>query len=149
MNSPKLENLHTQPEAAAFLKKLVEGARVTSLLFAGPEGTGKRTHALGFLKSLFCRNGPGCPGCSDCRQLDSKMHPDLLWVQKGFFWPEEEEKRKSDEITGGVVSAVTEKLSLAPLNAPLKVVVVPDAHRMNVSARTSSSRPSRSLRAGG
>jgi DNA polymerase III delta' subunit len=132
---PKLETLTTQPEVSGFLSGLLAGAHVSSLLFSGPEGSGKKTHALAFVKSLFCRNGASCPGCSDCRQVDSKAHPDLLWVQKGFFWPEEEEDRKSNDITGGVISAVTEKLSLAPLNAPWKVVVVPDAHRMNVNAQ--------------
>ena len=135
MTHPKLVELNTQPEASAFLTGMLGGAHVSSLLFAGPEGTGKRTHVRAFLKSLFCRAGAACPGCSDCRQVDTQTHPDLLWVQKGYFWPEEEEKRKSDDITGGVISAVTEKLSLAPLNAPYKVAVVPDAHKMNVNAQ--------------
>jgi DNA polymerase III delta prime subunit len=131
---PKLASLNTQPEASGFLKGLLDGAYVSSLLFVGPEGAGKRTYATAFVKSLFCRNGVSCPGCADCRQVDAKTHPDLLWVQKGFFWPVEEEK-KSNVIPVDVVSGINEKLSLAPMNAPLKIVVVPDAHLMNESAQ--------------
>jgi len=135
VTNPFLTELKTQPEAAGFLAGFLKGMRVPSLLFNGAEGSGKKTHALGLARSIFCKNGPGCAGCSDCRQVESKTHPDLLWVQKGFFWPEEEEKRKSEEVTGGVISAVVEKLNLAPLNAPLKIAIVPNAHKMNVSAQ--------------
>lgn len=132
---PRLEQLTTQPSASDFLLKVAGGAAVTSLLFTGPAGTGKKTHALAFVKTLFCRNGPTCPGCADCRQVEAKTHPDLLWVQKDAFWSQEDDDKKAKDLTVGVVGALTEKLALAPLTAAWKVAVVPDAHRMNTTAQ--------------
>src|SRR6476646_371402 len=64
-------------------KKLREERFPQAVIFAGPEGVGKRTCALLIAKALNCRQtGPGefCDACNQCRKIDSGVHPDVLTI---------------------------------------------------------------------
>jgi DNA polymerase-3 subunit delta' len=53
-------------------------------LFAGPEGVGKETTALAFVRALMCsrpERGDACGKCRECRQVESRNHPDLNLLQ--------------------------------------------------------------------
>jgi hypothetical protein len=80
------------------------------------------------VRSLFCQEGPDCPGCATCKQVLSKTHPD-------FFWIEREEGK--NEITVEVMRELDKKLSNAPFSAPVKVAVIAEANRMNANAQNS------------
>lgn len=67
------------------LRSSISSKRVAhALLFAGPEGIGKRLVAKAFAKALNCASGndDACGACRDCLNFDSETHPNLLEV-----WP--------------------------------------------------------------
>lgn len=71
---------------------VARGALPQSLIFAGPEGVGKRTLALALAQLLNCRQlvttpaSPdaaaldACGSCSSCRRIAHGTHPDVLTV---------------------------------------------------------------------
>jgi len=63
--------------------KLRENRFPHGLVFAGPEGVGKRTFARMIAKALNCANTGSddfCDECSQCRKVNSGVHPDVLTV---------------------------------------------------------------------
>src|SRR3990172_11574183 len=71
------------------LKGSISSKRVAhALLFAGPEGIGKRLVARAFAKALNCvlprldEDVDSCGACRDCLAFDSGTHPNLREV-----WP--------------------------------------------------------------
>jgi hypothetical protein len=128
---PRLERLTSQPDAEKLLKGSLSGNLVQSLLWVGPEGVGKKTHALALIRSLFCQEGPDCPGCPICTQVLNKSHPDLFWVHRDYFWTDVEQDKKKQGIVASTARRLESKLNQAPLSAPLKVAVIPDADSLN------------------
>src|SRR5258708_1294004 len=122
---PRIENLDSQPEVQRLLKALLDHPGVKTFLWAGPEGTGKKTYALSLVRSFFCKEGPACSGCATCHQVLNKTHPDFFWLER----PE-----GKNEITVVATREVDRKLSNAPFSAPLKVAVIAEADRMNPEA---------------
>ncbi|MGH7739010.1 MAG: AAA family ATPase [bacterium] len=123
---PRLEGLDSQPEAKVLLDKIMIQKTVQTMLWTGPEGSGKKTHALALARSLFCLSGPGCQGCAVCRQVLNRTHPD-------FFWLVREDGK--NEVTVESTRELEKKLANAPLSAPLKIAVVAEADRMNRDAQ--------------
>ena len=132
---PRLEKLDSQPEVQALLAGLLKAGTVKTFLWTGPLGSGKKTHALALVRTLFCQGGPDCAGCIPCRQVLGKTHPDFFWIQKGFFWNEKKDEGKSRVIPIDVVRKLLEKLYQAPLSAPLKVAIIPNADTMTPEAQ--------------
>ena len=61
------------PQAVAAVREMLASGRVPgSLLFAGPDGVGKRTLAMMLAKALVCERGPAdfCDVCARCRKAD-------------------------------------------------------------------------------
>jgi DNA polymerase-3 subunit delta' len=61
------------PQAVAAVREMLAGGRVPgALLFAGPEGVGKKTLALMMAKARVCERGPTdfCDQCAHCRKAD-------------------------------------------------------------------------------
>src|ERR1041385_8672579 len=79
---PRIEKLDSQPEAQKLLKGLLTNRGVQTFLWTGPEGSGKKTHALALVRTLFCQEGLRCVGCAVCRQVLNKTHPDLFWLER-------------------------------------------------------------------
>ncbi|NDD46248.1 MAG: DNA polymerase III subunit delta', partial [Synechococcaceae bacterium WB9_4xB_025] len=71
-----------QPLAVALLQAALERDRVApAYLFSGPEGVGRKLAALRFLEGVLA------DGRSDQRQrrrLETRNHPDLLWVEPTY-----------------------------------------------------------------
>jgi hypothetical protein len=132
---PRLEQLTIQPDAEKLLKGFLASRSVQSFLWVGPEGSGKKTHALALTRSLFCQAGPDCPGCPTCRQVLSKNHPDLFWVHRDYFWTDKEDDKKKQGIVVSTAKRLAEKLNQAPLSAPMKVAVIPNADDLNKDAQ--------------
>lgn len=75
-------------KAIGILKNSLKSGRVAhSLLFAGPEGVGKRLTSLAFAKALNCVNASAtsfddsCGHCPDCARIDSGTHPNIIFIQ--------------------------------------------------------------------
>jgi len=80
-----LSDIIGQDEAVERLRRLLGGERRPhALLFAGPEGVGRRTTALALARGLLCphADGDACGACEDCRMLDAESHPDLHIITK-------------------------------------------------------------------
>lgn len=108
-----------------------------SLLFAGPEGIGKRRIALAVAQALNCpspvRGGTtspdshgvtadlpidACGECAPCRRIARRVHPDIVWLA-----PE------GDRTTVGIeqVRALNEQVGYRPFEARSRVVIVDNA----------------------
>lgn len=133
--TPRLEKLHSQPEARKLLLTLKNRTGVQTFLWTGPKGVGKKTHALALARTLFCRQGEDCQGCPDCRQVLSKSHPDFYWVDRQHFWSDKEEDRKKQGIIVNTTKLLAQKLAQAPFSAPLKIAVIPNVGEMNDDAQ--------------
>jgi DNA polymerase III delta prime subunit len=74
------ENLLFQDRVKEQLSSMLAGGKVPpSLLFTGPEGSGKQTAALECARVLSCeREGLWNCECAQCRRHRSLTHPDLL-----------------------------------------------------------------------
>jgi DNA polymerase-3 subunit delta' len=70
---------HTK-EISVLKNSLGSGRVAHSLLFAGPDGVGKRLVALEFAKALNCPNftGDSCGECQDCTMMAASTHPNLI-----------------------------------------------------------------------
>jgi hypothetical protein len=132
---PRFEHLTSQHEAEKLLKGFLERRVVQSFLWIGPEGSGKKTHALALTRTLFCQEGSGCQGCPTCKQVLNKTHPDFFWVSRDHFWSEDSKDEKKQGIVVGVAKNLTDKLNRAPFLAPYKVAVIPDADSLNQDAQ--------------
>jgi DNA polymerase III subunit delta' len=57
-----------------------------SLLFAGPEGVGKRLAAIALAQAVNCpqiASGHPCGSCNACRKIARGVHPDVLLIEPG------------------------------------------------------------------
>jgi len=73
-----------QSEPINILKKELINQRIQhAYLFTGREGTGKKTLALEFTKSLMCENeiADNCGYCKYCRKIVHKNHPDVRLIE--------------------------------------------------------------------
>jgi len=114
-----------------FLKKSAESGELAhAYLFCGQEKLGKKTLALELAKLLKCeknqKNGP-CQQCFSCRQVEKKIHPDLIFIE-----PDPEKK----EIVIGQIRNLCWKLSLTPNSGLFKIAIIDRAHLMNEEAQT-------------
>jgi DNA polymerase-3 subunit delta' len=64
------------PKAVSAVREMLAGGRVSgALLFAGPDGVGKKTLAIMLAKALVCERGPSdfCGACSRCRKAEAML----------------------------------------------------------------------------
>jgi DNA polymerase-3 subunit delta' len=57
-----------------------------SLVFAGPEGVGKRLTATALAQALNCerqKDGDGCGTCASCSRIERGVHADVLVIEPG------------------------------------------------------------------
>jgi DNA polymerase-3 subunit delta' len=109
--------------------KLAEDRFPHALIFAGPDGVGKRTCALMIAKALNCPEAPGaarfCNRCSQCRKIDAGTHPDVITI--GL-------EEEASEIKIAQVRDLLHTLALRPLEGKAKVFIIDPANLMNESA---------------
>jgi DNA polymerase-3 subunit delta' len=106
-------------------QKLRENHFPQSLIFAGPEGVGKRTFALMVAKALNCTNaGPAdfCDECSQCRKINSGTHPDVFTITV---------EEEATQIKIAQIRRVLEVLGMQPLEGQNKVFIIEPANLMN------------------
>lgn len=124
-----------------------------ALLFAGPEGVGKRTLALAFARALLCEKGGAggpCEECTHCRRVlraiaglderraaaekeygkpddaalfDFRLHPDLVLV-------EPPSRGRRAEILSAQAEDLVRETYKAPFEARARAFVIDDAHAL-------------------
>lgn len=99
-----------------------------ALLFAGPDGIGKRTVALALAAWLQCESAgdDACGACASCRQVAARSHPDVRMVAVAAG---------KKEIGVDRVREVKRFAQLQPLRGTAKVVIIDDAHMLTVAAQ--------------
>ena len=130
MTPEALGQLVGQDEAVAHLQRLASHGRLPhAMLFVGPSSVGKFTAARLLGKGLLC-TGPksypldACGQCTACIKVESGNHADLHVVTT------EERQLKID-----LIRSAERALRLRPVEGGVKVLLVEDAHRMNVQAQ--------------
>ena len=96
------------------------------LLFAGPDGVGKKLVALRFAMGLLCERGEflGCQACPSCRLVLAEQHPDLRLAQ-----PPAGKKHPLDS-----VHAFQEWLAFRPWRGERKIWIWDEAEKMRTEA---------------
>lgn len=146
------------------LSRALERERVPpALLFAGPNGVGKKTLALAVAQALLCERAPLAEPCEECRtcrrvsaalqpeKLDGlrqqaderpdedlwrnfRVHPDLV-LAEGWRLTKTGRPRLEPEIRIDQVRDLIGEIAGAPFEARRRVFVIDDAHTMNESAQ--------------
>lgn len=122
-------NIIGHQTAIAFLKEHTKvGKTRHAYLITGPDGVGKRTLALAFVKALNCQNPPAdgefCGECTSCRQIDNEQYSDLAVVQ-----PEKGRDLRIEQIR-----ALQQSLALAPYQSRYRTVLLMDFQKATASA---------------
>ena len=115
--------------ACAALRGAVTAGRLPhALLFAGPDGVGKRSVALALAAWAQCEVGgdDACGNCAACRQVAAGTHPDVhvVGVPQG-----------KKEIGVERARDVKRFVQLKPLRDRFKLAVIDDAHMLTVAAQ--------------
>jgi len=108
--------------------KLREDRFPHGLIFAGPEGIGKRTCALMVAKALNCVNaGPDdfCDACPQCHKINAGTHLDVIRI--GI-------EEDASEIKIAQVRQALQMLGLKPFEGKAKIFVIDPANAMNAAA---------------
>ncbi|MGV7976606.1 MAG: DNA polymerase III subunit delta' [Anaerolineaceae bacterium] len=123
-------NICGHETAVAFLKEHTKPEKLRhAYLITGPQGIGRRTLALAFVKALNCQNPPApgefCDVCTVCRQINAQSFADLTVLA-----PEEgHQDLRIDQIR-----VVQQSLALAPYQAKYRVVLILDFQRATAAA---------------
>jgi DNA polymerase-3 subunit delta' len=106
-------------------------------LFAGPEGTGKRTVALEFAAALNCQAAQKpCGECRTCRDTLSGRHPDVELVAPGGICdePEHRDHAESRDLRICQVRRLERVLSLSPYSGGRRIAIIDAADTLHVEA---------------
>jgi DNA polymerase-3 subunit delta' len=107
-----------------------------SLIFAGPDGVGKRQVALAVAQAMNCLNPvvddatgqrDGCGRCAACSKVSRRQHPDVMLVERF------EDK---SEIIIEQVREVVRKVGYKPFEGRSRVVIVDPAEDLNPAAQS-------------
>jgi DNA polymerase-3 subunit delta' len=105
-------------------------------LFTGPPAIGKRTLALTLAQALLCQSDePPCATCDPCRRVVRSQHPDLLLMDmatQARLLAEPQAQKPTLKIE--TIRILQREISLRPMQAERKVVIIPDAHLMTAPA---------------
>jgi DNA polymerase-3 subunit delta' len=105
--------------AAAALR----GTLPPSLIFAGPEGVGKRIAAVALAQALNCAQqsaGEACGACRSCVRIGRGVHADVLLIEPG----------ESGAIKVDQVREAIERSAYRPFEGKRRVVVIDEADAM-------------------
>jgi DNA polymerase-3 subunit delta' len=114
----------------ALLRKAIAARREPqSLLFAGPEGVGKRTMAIALAQAVNCpkrRDDDACGSCPTCKRIAAGQHSDVTILDKG-----EEPSIK----IGPMRARVLEPIGYRPFEAARRVAIIDGADEMTEQAQ--------------
>jgi len=135
------------------LRRSLERGRVpNSLLFAGPEGVGKRQTALVVAKALNClrKTDDACEECDHCRLINSGNMPDVIEVDVKDLRPDRDSARDEPEAEGDesgeagrdtigikTMRGIKELVHLRPMSGRSRVFIINEAEKMTADAANS------------
>jgi len=107
------------------------GTLPPSLIFAGPEGVGKKQAAVALAQLMNCLE-PGkfngldaCGACASCKRIARGVHADVLMIEPG-----DTGAIKIDQVRDAI-----ERSAYRPFEGRRRVVIVNDAEALNVEAQ--------------
>lgn len=136
------------------IKKIKRGHLHHAILFYGPQGIGKRTLAMEFIKSINCKNfeNEPCDTCNNCKWINEYKHPDIIIITNGLRAEsigikviqqketssnsevEEESPSFKKEITINQIRYVEDLIYTRPIEAKYRVIFIIDAETLNKNA---------------
>jgi DNA polymerase III subunit delta' len=102
-----------------------------SLIFAGPEGVGKRMAAVALAQLMNCLepakfNGlDACGSCASCKRIARGVHADVLMIEPG-----DNGAIRIDQVRDAI-----ERAAYRPFEGRRRVVIINDAEALNVEAQ--------------
>lgn len=160
----RLADVRGHDRVRAILARALERDRLPpALLFAGPDGVGKKLLALAVAQAALCERAPAPEPCGECRacrkvsvalapeRLEARrqeaddhpdedvwrnfrLHPDLV-LSEGWRLTKAGRPRAEPEIRVDQVRDLIAEIAGAPFEARRRVFVVDDAHTMNEAAQ--------------
>lgn len=108
----------------------VRGTLPPSLIFAGPDGVGKRTSAVALAQVMNCLALEGdatdaCGSCAACKRIARGVHADVLFVEAG-----ETGIIKVDQVRDAI-----ERAAYRPFEGRRRVVIIDGADALNAEAQ--------------
>lgn len=113
-----------------------KGRLVSTYLFVGPDGIGKRKFALKLAQAVLCEVNPEeqcdpCGTCPSCQQVAASTHPDLIQISK----PEDKAYIPVETFIGDrdhrMRAGLCHDISLKPFSGSRKVAIIDDADALN------------------
>ena len=100
---------------------------VSAYILQGEDHSGKLMLANSIAKALVCKedDADGCGECHDCRQAESRNHPDIIYVGH------DRNAIRVDDIR----SQINDTVAIKPYSADYKIYIVDEAEKMNVQAQ--------------
>lgn len=95
-------------------------------LIQGLRGTGKKSLAIQFIKTLFCQskqNLEPCHHCTICQRISSKNHPDVYWIEPD-----------GQSIKNEQIDLLRKEFSYNALESNRKIYVITHAESLTVNA---------------
>jgi len=125
-----------QETAIISLKNFIKTGKIPpALIFHGPAGVGKAKAAVAFAKALNCQDLSAdfepCDNCQSCRQIEAKMHPDIVFADfayQAILMKEEEEKQQNIRIE--TVRYLTNLSQQKAVAAKWKVFIIDKAEKL-------------------
>jgi DNA polymerase-3 subunit delta' len=160
----RLADVRGHERIRAILARALERDRLPpAMLFAGPDGVGKKTLALAVAQAMLCERAPAaepCGACRTCRRVGAalapthladlreqadrhpdedvwrnfRLHPDLV-LAEGWWLTRTGRPRSEPEIRVDQVRDLVTEIAGAPFEARRRVFVIDDAHTMNDAAQ--------------
>jgi len=160
----KLGDVRGHDRVRAILSRALERDRLPpALLFAGPDGVGKKLLALAVAQAALCERAPApepCGECRACRKVSAalgperleelrqeadqhpdedvwrnfRLHPDLV-LAEGWRLTKTGRPRAEPEIRVDQVRDLIAEITGTPFEARRRVFVIDDAHTMNEAAQ--------------
>jgi len=121
-------DVQAQDRALGVVRAALRSRRLPhAWLFTGPDGVGKGMAARALAEALICEqdSDEACGGCVPCTKVSSGAHPDVVFV---------EPQGAGRLVKIDQVRAVTRTFRFAPFEGRHRVVVFPEADRMNPEA---------------
>lgn len=98
-------------------------------IFAGDNGSGRRTLASAFAKALLCESptedSDACGRCKSCLQAASGNHPDIRYITHEKF----------NILVDDIREQINNDITIKPYSSEYKIYIIPDANRMNEQAQ--------------